>query len=332
MRHPELKVVVRWVLVLLACCSACVGRASDAVVAPDGSGDFTTVQAAIAAAPYRSSHDTPYVIVIKPGTYREKIYVQREKCFVRLVGEDPATTVLSWNLHAGVIGDDGKPIGTFRTPSVQIDADDFTCENLTLENTAGPVGQALALRIDGDRAVFRNCRFLGWQDTILVNRGRHYFEGCTIAGHVDFIFGGGIDWFERCEIVIRGDGYITAASTRRESEFGYVFARCRITGDNPAIRTYLGRPWRDFAATVFLDCWMGEVVRPAGWHNWDKPEREATVRYAEFRTTGPGTNPAQRAPWARQLTADEAAAITVQRVLGGADHWDPTVASARAAP
>src|SRR5262249_43762136 len=150
--------------------------AADAVVAADGSGDYKTIQEAINAVPQTTSESHRWLIFVKAGIYREVVYIQREKRFVSLVGEDPIRTVITYNLNANMLGTEGRPIGTFRTPSVFIDADDFTAENVTFENSAGPVGQALALRVDGDRAVFRNCRFLGWQDTILLNRGRHYFE------------------------------------------------------------------------------------------------------------------------------------------------------------
>jgi len=264
----------------------------------------------------------PVVIHIKPGTYKEQIYIQREKRFFHLLGEDPKTTVLTFDLNANRVGASGQKIGTFRTPSVQVDAEDFTAENLTFKNSAGPVGQALAIRLDGDRAVFRNCRFLGWQDTILVNRGRHYFEACYIEGHVDFIFGGATCFFERCHIHCLKDGYITAASTPDTSAFGFVFRSCEITGA-PGVRTYLGRPWRDFAAVAFLDTRMEDVVRPEGWHNWGKPLREKTSRYCEFGNTGPGADPARRVEWARRLTASEARAITVTEVLSGTDNWNP---------
>ena len=181
-------------------------------VAAAGGPPFQTVQAAIMAVP-AGSRENPVVIHIAPGVYRELIYLQREKRFFKLVGENPTNTVLSFNLHAGITNAEGRPIGTFKTPSTTIDADDFTAENLTFENAAGPVGQALALRVDGDRAVFRNCRFLGWQDTILLNRGRQYFDNCDIVGHVDFIFGAATAWFENCRIHCLRDGYITAAST-----------------------------------------------------------------------------------------------------------------------
>src|SRR5690349_9025749 len=296
-------------------------RVTEVVAAQDGSGQFTNVQAAIMSVPMGFATN-PVVIRIKPGTYREVIYVQREKRFFHLVGEDAAKTFLTYNLNANMIGLDGKPIGTFRTPSVQIDAEDFTAENITFENSAGAVGQALAIRVDGDRAVFRNCRFFGWQDTILVNRGRHYFENCYIEGHVDFIFGGATCWFERCKIHCLRDGYITAASTPDTNKFGYVFDDCEITGA-PGAKTYLGRPWRDFAAVAYLNTRMSEVVRPEGWNNWGKPEREKTTHYAEFGSTGDGANDRKRVKWARQLSAVQAKAITQEAVLAGSDGWNP---------
>jgi pectinesterase len=291
------------------------------VVAQDGTGRFTTVQEAVMAVPAGTAA-SPVIIRIKPGTYREVIYVQREKRHFRFIGEDPEKTVITFNLHANLIGHDGKPIGTFRTPTVLIDADDFVAENLTFENSAGPVGQALAIRVDGDRAIFRNCRFLGWQDTILLNRGRQYFSKCYITGHVDFIFGGATAGFADCRIHVLRDGYITAASTPADERFGFVFIRAEITGA-PGAKTYLGRPWRAFSAVTFIDSRMTAVVRPEGWHNWDRPEREQTARYAEAGSTGEGATGAARVRWARTLTRAEAAATTARSVLAARDHWDP---------
>jgi pectinesterase len=300
------------------------------VVAADGSGRFKTVQEAIMAVPAGSANNE-VLIRLKPGVYKELIYVQREKRFFHLVGDNPQTTVLICDLHANLPGPDGKPMGTFRTASTVIDADDFTAENVTFENSAGPVGQALAIRVEGDRVVFRNCRFLGWQDTILANRGRHYFTNCFIAGHVDFIFGGATALFENCHIHCLKDGYITAASTPDNQPFGFVFSGCRISGETPEVRTYLGRPWRNYASTIFLNTEMSKLVRPEGWGNWNKPEAEKTVRYAEFNSTGPGANPQARASWARQLTSREARAITLKKILGGSDGWNPQ-ASRQASP
>lgn len=292
-------------------------------VAADGSAPFRSVQKAIMAVP-SGGREHPVIIHIAPGTYKELIYVQREKRFFKLMGENPTNTILTFDLNAGMTNLDGKPIGTFRTPSTTVDADDFTAENITFENSNGPGSQALAIRVDGDRAAIRNCRFLGWQDTMLLDRGRQYFEDCYIAGHVDFIFGAATAWFENCHINCLGKGYITAASTPADQPYGFVFSHCTITGDKPGFETYLGRPWRLHASTIFLNCTMSDVVRPVGWFDWKKPEAHQTARYAEFNSSGPGADPQQRADWTRQLSAAQAAQIAVKTVLGGPDHWHPT--------
>jgi pectinesterase len=297
-------------------------RVANAIVAADGSAQFRTVQEAVNAAPQNSSIDRPWIIYIRAGRYRELVYIQREKRFLALIGEDAGKTTITYDLHASMTGLDGKPIGTFRTPTVTVDADDFTAENLTFENGAGAVGQALALRVDGDRAVFRNSRFLGWQDTIFLNRGRHYFEDSMIAGHVDFIFGGATAYFERCHIHAWANGYITAASTPMEQTHGFVISNSRITGE-PGVRTFLGRPWRDFAQVTFQRTAMSEVIRPEGWHNWDRPEREKSTRYFEAANTGPGSDAARRVNWVRRSGAEAEVALTVTSVLQGLDAWDP---------
>ncbi len=299
---------------------------SEITVAADGSGKFKTVQEAVMSVPEgRPGH--PVVIHIKPGTYKELVYIQREKRFFRLVGEDPEKTILTYNLNANLNGADGKPIGTFRTPTVVIDADDFVAENITFENSAGPVGQALAIRLDGDRAIFRNCRFLGWQDTILANNGRHYFENCTVAGHVDFIFGGATAFFEKCHIHCLDGGYITAASTPQNQPYGFVFSDGDISTStaSPGRKFYLGRPWRPFAAVTFMRTEMPETIAPPGWRKWrdTDPDDGMTARYTEYKNTGPGARPAERVAWSKQLTDEAAAGVTVEKVLAGADGWNP---------
>jgi pectinesterase len=313
---------------LLIFCAAHILKADtphvDATVALDGSGQYTSLQEAISTAPMRTDPAAaPWIIRVKPGTYTERIYVQRERGNIHIVGDDPATTIITYHLNANLPGPDGKPIGTFRTPTVQIDSDNMVWKNLTLANSAGPVGQALALRADGDRLTFLNCRFLGWQDTLLLNRGRHYFADCRIEGHVDFIFGAATAYFERCEIHILRDGYITAASTPKDQPYGFVFADCKITGEAGA-KTYLGRPWREFAKTVFIRTQMSDVVRPEGWHNWNKPGSETTTFYAEFDSSGVGAQPANRVTWAKPLSAEQAAKFTAPTVLAGSDGWNPT--------
>jgi pectinesterase len=304
---------------------AALQAAPDAVVAADGSGQYTTIQAAVSAAADRKPGEPRWTILVKAGTYKERVYVQRERGYITLVGEDAAKTILTFDLNANLKGPDDLPIGTFRTPTLQVDGDGFEVENLTIANSAGPVGQALALRVDGDRVAFRRCRFLGWQDTILLNRGRQYLEDCYIEGHVDFIFGGATAWFERCHIHCLRDGYITAASTPQGQPYGFVFSNCEITGAE-GVRTYLGRPWRDFARTVFLRTAMSGVIRPEGWNNWNKPAAEKTSFYAEFGSSGPGGETKARAAWSHQLSPAEAAALARESVLAGTDDWKPWMA------
>ncbi len=307
---------MKWFAVIAAALLAAAPLRSQTniTVAADGSGQFQSVQDAIMSVPSGSAAD-PVIIHIKPGRYRETVYLQREKSFFRLIGDDANRTVITFNLYAGMTNVDGKLLGTFKTPTATIDADNFTAENITFENSAGPVGQAVAIRVDGDHAVFRHCRFLGWQDTMLLNRGRQYFGDCYIAGHVDFIFGAATAWFENCQIHCLRSGYITAASTPQDQPCGFVFSHCQISGED-GVKTYLGRPWRIYASVTWLDCQMSSVVRPEGWYDWKKPEAHSTVRYAEFNSTGPGANPQARVPWSRQLTAGQASAITIQNVLG----------------
>ena len=290
-----------------------------AVVAKDGSGQFRTIQEAVARIG-SGTPDRPATIYVRRGVYRELVYVQREKRYVRLVGEDRESTVLVYGLHAGMKGLDGEPMGTFRTPTFYLDADDFTVENLTIRNDAGPVAQALAIAVHGDRVVFRNCRFQGHQDTVFLDRGRHYFAGCTIEGTTDFVFGGATAWFESCDIHALGSSYLTAAATPPEAAFGFVFNRSRVHVAKGE-QSYLGRPWRDHAATLFMRSELGAGIRREGWHNWDKPWSESTSRFAEYRNTGAGADRSARVPWSRELTATEADAITPAMVLGG---WDPT--------
>jgi pectinesterase len=301
------------------------GVHADAVVAGDGSGEYKTIRAAVDACPQITRDEgRRWVIFVKPGTYKELVYVQREKRFVSIVGADARNTVLTFDLSSGVAGADGKAIGTFRTPTLEIDADDFAVENLTVANSAGRKGPALALRVEGDRVAFRHCRFTGYQDTILVDRGRQYFEDCDIQGATDFIFGGSTAWFEKCRIYATAGGYLTAASTPDFQAYGYVFNNCEVEGA-AGVKTFLGRPWRDYAKVVFLRTKMSEVVRPEGWNDWKKPVAHQTTTYAEFESSGPGGESGKRVEWSKQLTAEEAAGYTVEKVLEG---WRPEIRSA----
>ncbi len=316
-----MRLALLFVSVLFGTISA-VAAETNLFVSLDGDAQFKSVQEAIMFVPSGSASNH-VIIHLKPGVYKELVYIQREKRFFHLVGDDAQNTVATFDLRASQIGLDGKPIGTFRTASTVVDAEDFTAENITFENSAGPVGQALAIRIEGDRAIFRNCRFLGWQDTILANRGRQYFTNCYIAGHVDFIFGGATAFFENCHIHCLKDGWITAASTPDYQPYGFIFSACTLTGETPEVRTYLGRPWRIHASTAFLDTRMTSVVRPEGWSDWNKPEAHDTVRYAEFNSSGAGANPPARVKWAHPLTPSDGRELTPAKVLGGNDGWNP---------
>lgn len=316
--------------------------AKDLTVAADGSGNFKTVQEAIDAVP---ANGTRWVTIkVKPGIYKERIKIGKDKPFIKIEGEAPKTTVLTWNWNASTIGPEGKGVGTFGSYTMSVEANDFVARNVTIENAAGDTGQAVALAATGDRQIYDNCRLLGWQDTLFAGGGRHYYAGCYIEGRVDFIFGGATAVFEKCVLHSKNGGYVTAASTPKDRPYGYVFLDCKLTGSaepfdpatvdpsttkrpgKPGKEALLGRPWRPDASVIFINCFMEDHIRPEGWSNWGRPENEKTARYAEYGSTGPGGDTSQRVPWSRQLTREEAQKITVQSVLGGDDNWKPSVA------
>lgn len=299
-----------------------VGEKFDAIVSTDRDARFKTLQEAVDAAPEHATK--PYVILVKPGLYRwEQTMIPKSKPFIHLVGEDPNTTTLSFHLNVYETLKERHLKGREGTTLI-VEADNFEARNLTIENTSGDHGQALAMRLDGDRVKVRNCRLLGWQDTLMVNKGRQYFRDCYIEGRVDFIYGDATAVFEKCEIRSKNGGYVTAASTPAEQEFGLVFLRCELTADpepwepsgRPSADAYLGRPWRPNAHVAFIACAIGDHIRPEGWNNWGRPENEKTARYVEYGNSGAGAETAGRVPWSRQLDADEAAAYTVGNILG----------------
>lgn len=311
-------------LLLLPLAHAASGNGS--VVSKDGSGDFRTVQEAVNAAPSHSH--TRFTIHVKPGKYDEIVVIPSEKTWLALVGDDAMSTIITGNRHTGMPLPPGVSPGgratmiTFDTPTVFVQATDFLAENITFENSAGNVGQAVALTIMADRGVFRNCRFLGYQDTLLAQAGRQYFDHCYIEGATDFIFGGSRAFFDHCHIHATANGYLTGANTTKDQPIGYVFSECQVTGA-PGVQTFLGRPWRPWAAAAFLNTEMSDVVRPAGWNSSNDPAREKTVRYAEFGSRGVGGEMKDRVAWARRLTAAEAADYSMEKVLAGDDGWDP---------
>ncbi|QHS63317.1 pectinesterase family protein [Chitinophaga agri] len=309
---------LRLLLMLLSPVLFC--QAAKIVVAKDGTGDYTTVQAAINAVADNSFDTT--LIFIRNGTYKEKLVLPATKCNVHFLGESLQDVILTYDDHASKKDSAGNNIGTSGSSSCFIYGEGFRAENITFENSAGPVGQAVAVRVTGDRAVFINCRFLGFQDTLYTHGAdsRQYYYKCYIEGTVDFIFGAATVLFDSCTLYGKKGGYYTAASTPEGKAFGYVFMHCRVVGDAPAGAFYLGRPWRPWAKTAFIGCELSGTVIPAGWNNWGKTDNEHSAYYAEYNNTGEGAAGPGRVGWAHQLTATEAAAYTKSAILSG---WIP---------
>ena len=298
-------------------------RQFDYVVAQDGSGEFFSVQAAINAVPdYRKDTTTIY---IRKGIYKEKIVIPESKQLIKLIGESADSTILSYDDFARKPNRFGEEMGTSGSASLYIYAPMTTAVDLTFSNTAGAVGQAVAVLVKADKVAFYRCRFLGHQDTLYTygeqdgSLSREYFEDCYVEGTVDFIFGWATAVFNRCQIHALADGYLTAASTPQGQARGMLFTDCRLTAEE-GISSYLGRPWRPYAQTVFINCDMGSFVRPEGWHNWGKPEAEKNAFYAEYGSRGEGASTKTRVKWSHQLTAKQAAQHTIANYLG---DWSP---------
>ena len=291
------------------------------VVARDGTGQFRTVDEAIEVC--RAFMDYHKVIFVKRGIYKEKLIIPQWLQNIEICGEDRDNTIITYDDHANIkTAERPGGIGTFRTYTLRIDGNDITLKNITIENNAAKLGQAVALHTQGDRLTFVNCRFLGNQDTVYTGMGgtRLYFNGCYIEGTTDFIFGPSTAWFERCTIHCKSDSYITAASTPRDEAFGYIFNECTVTAAANVSKLFLGRPWRDYGYTLFMHCELPAQIRPEGWHHWEK-QREQTARYMEYENRGAGAATANRVAWSRQLTKKEAKDITPARVFSRSDAW-----------
>ncbi len=300
------------------------------VVARDGTGQFRTVGEAIEVC--RAFMDYHKVIYVKRGTYKEKLIIPSWLQNIEICGEDRDQTIITWDDHANILADISpltsnltpQKIGTFRTYTLKIEGNSIKLKNITIENNAARLGQAVALHTEGDRLMFENCRFLGHQDTVYtgVAQTRLYFTDCYIEGTTDFIFGPSTAWFEHCDIYCKANSYITAASTPKEQMYGYIFNNCTVTCAPEVTKVYLGRPWRDYGYTLFMHCTLPAQIRPEGWHHWQK-EREQTARYLEFENVGPGADISQRASWSHQLTKKVAKTITPAAVFQRADNWLP---------
>lgn len=279
-------------------------------VAKDGSGDYKFIQDAIDA--MRVFPLAPITLYIKNGVYNEKIELPANNTDVTFIGESVEKTIITFNDHSGR----GR-LNTFTSYTAKISGNRFVAENITFVNSAGPVGQALALYVDADKAVFKNCRFIGHQDTIYTGgeNARQYFVDCFIEGTTDYIFGPATAVFQNCTIRSKSNSYITAASTTAGKKFGYVFLDCKLTADSNVTRLYFGRPWRSFSKTIFMRCELPGQIAPEGWNNWNNPANEKTVYYAEYKNTGEGADIKKRVSWSKQLTDQEAKEYSLENIF-----------------
>ena len=286
-----------------------------------GDGNFKTVGEALKAIPLNNKKQI--IIYIKNGIYKEKLVLDSSKKHVKLIGEDAFKTILTFDDHTGKISPKGDTINTQTSYSFLALADDFHAENITFQNDAGfNAGQAVALEVRGDKAVFVNCRIIGNQDILFLNNenSRQYYLNCYLEGTTDFIFGAATAWFENCHVHSKKNSHITAASTPQSHDFGFVFNQCVLTGDAEFDKVSLGRPWRPFASVIYMRTYIGQHIKPEGWSVWNKLDTYKLARYAEFENYGPGAKMKERVNWAKQLTSTEAKKVTPEIVFKG---WIP---------
>jgi pectinesterase len=294
-------------------------------VAADGTGNYKTIQEAIdAIRAYSPEHIT---VNIKNGVYREKVVVPACVTNVSFIGESREGTIITYNDYSGKFMNadtvnNKKKFSTFNSYTMYVHGNDISMENLTIKNAAGRVGQAVALHVDGDRFIIKNCNLLGNQDTLLTanDSSRQYYFNCFIEGTTDFIFGPATAIFQDCTIKSLSNSYVTAASTTEKQQYGYVFFNCKLIAADECKKEYLGRPWRAYAKVVFIGCELGSHILPEGWHNWNKKENEATAYYAEYNNTGEGASTDKRVSWSHVLTRKEAKKYTLKNIFNG---WKP---------
>ena len=298
------------------------------IVARDGRGAFRTISEAVEVC--RAFMEYKKVIYVKNGIYKEKLIIPSWLTNIEIIGQDRDKTIITYDDHANITyPPTGKPMGTFRTYTLKIEGCNITLRNLTIENNAPRLGQAVALHTEGTRLAFVNCRFLGCQDTVYTGMPYTllYFLNCYIEGTTDFIFGPSTAWFENCEIYSKINSYVTAASTPKDCKYGYIFNNSTLTAADSVTNVKLGRPWRAYAYTLFMNCELGKHIAPAGWKNWvdyHDPAKEGTVRYMEYNNHGAGADTKERVKWSRQLTKAEASKITLKEVFNGDVSWIPT--------
>ena len=301
------------------------------IVAQDGSGNYTTIQEAVNSV--RDLGQQRVRIYIKTGIYREKLVIPSWKTAISLIGDSTGTVTITNADYSGkTTAKDafGKTqFSTYTSYTVLVLGNDFIAENLTIVNSSGRVGQAVALHVEADRCIFKDCRILGNQDTLYCTRegSRQYYQNCYIEGTTDFIFGEATCVFQSCTIKSLANSYITAAATRPGHQFGFIFFDCRLIADTAATKVYLGRPWRPHAKTVFIRTTMGSQIVPQGWDPWKGdamfPDKEKTAYYAEYGSSGDGSKWDKRVNWSHQLTVKEVRQYTLQNIFSDCLNWMP---------
>jgi len=295
-----------------------------------GGGNYKTIQEAVNSV--RDLGQERVKIFIKKGTYREKVLIPTWKTNISLIGESAENTVVTFDDFSGKAIKGGKDAfglekhSTYTSYTMLIQGNGVVIENLTISNSAGRVGQAVALHVEGDKVVVRNCRLLGNQDTLYTAtaNSRQYYINCYVEGTTDFIFGEATVVFQSCHIQSLSNSYITAAATRPDQKFGYVFFDCKLTAAPEAQKVYLGRPWRSYAKTVFVRTEMGAHIVPEGWDPWkgDKMfrDKEKTAFYGEYQSSGPGAGQQGRVSWSKQLKKRDLKSYTLKGIFG-ATEW-----------
>lgn len=305
---------------------------AEITVDQNGSGNYKTIQEAVNSV--RDLGEKEVKILVKNGTYKEKLIIPSWKTNLTIIGESKDRTIITFDDYSGKTNGSkdafgNEKISTYTSYTVLIQGNDCQLENLTIINASGRVGQAVALHVEGDRFIAKNCKISGNQDTLYAatENSRQYYFNCFIEGTTDFIFGKATAVFQESEIKSLSDSYITAAATSKNQQFGFVFFNCKLVADAVVGKVYLGRPWRPSAKTVFLNCDLGKHIIDVGWNPWkgDKmfPDKEKTTTYAEYKSTGEGASPKTRINWSKQLSDREAKQYTIQNIFNGNDHWNP---------
>lgn len=279
-------------------------------VATDGTGDFTTIGDALKKV--KGDFEDPVRIFVKNGVYHEKLLINYTVNNLTLEGESPDSTIITFGDYASL-----RNMGTSGSYTLRVDGNNITLKNLTIENSAGSVGQAVALHTTGDKIHVTGCRILGNQDTLYASgrNARALFDNCYIEGTVDFIFGAATALFRNCHIHAKSDSYLTAASTAADNPVGYVFHKCKVTAAPDVTKLHLGRTWRPYASTFFIGCELPGAIVPQGWHNWGNSDNEKTARYGEYKCYGKGSDESGRVTWRTRLSDSDAARLTDPTVI-----------------